>query len=547
MPNPEQTPIEVRGVVAGYAEAPVLDGVDFVLERGRKILLLGPNGAGKTTLLRCILGLLPVRSGSVRLWGRDPSDPASRAALIARCGVSLEAPRSAMKVSALEWTRYHAALAGAIDPVRTAHQALELWSVPPDRLVEELSMGERQRLETSRSLLHEPDLLLLDEPTAHLDPGARDKFWVSLDQWCEPRAASVLVSTHQLEEAADRGDEWVVLGAGKILHRGASDAFLEAFPCSRKLILRAPVPLERLQEKISQAVPGATVTSQGKSENVFRLATPRGRQDLSVIVSRLVSDGIEILGLGEDSTSFRESYARCLGAPPSLPPSDPTPVVHKRTSDLDTARESAMFHLRGLSREKRLLFPFGIMLGVLAIASAWMPESSFSVSLLALGAVLPGGLAAGLAADLVAGERDRRYLDTSLSLPVPFSAMLAGRAAAILVAAILLSWISLGALVVATQAPHLDALMIALLLSPSSMSFCVALGAWVSVRSRNVRTAAQLSTLATLPLIALAQALPLLVTGRLLPWILGAMGLWGATAAIATILHRQLQPKRLSA
>lgn len=540
-------PIVIQGLVAGYGDAPVLDGVDLVLERGRKILLLGPNGAGKTTLLRCILGLLPARSGTVRLWGADPADSRARTALIARCGVGLEAPRSAMKISSLEWARYHASLAGSTDPLRSAQQALDLWSIPDHRLVEDLSLGERQRLETSRALLHEPELLLLDEPTAHLDPGARDKFWTSLDRWCELREASVLVSTHQLEEAADRGDEWVVLGAGRILHRGASDAFLQDFPCTRRLILRTPISLETLQAKVSDAVLGANVLPQGPTANCFRLWTPAGRQDLPTIVSRLCADGIELLGIGEDTTSFRESYACCLGTPPPSRATLPVGPPRHPASDWATAKASALLHLRGLSREKRLLIPFAIMLGVLVLAFAWIPPGAFSSSLLALGAVLPGGLAAGLAADLVAGERDRRSLDTSLSLPVPFGAIVRGRALAILSSAIALSWISLAVLASVTGSASVELFPIAGFLAPGAMSFCVALGTWVSMRSQNVRTAAQLSTLATLPLIALVQSLPMAMDGQILPWMAGGLLLWVATALLGFSISRQLQPKRLSA
>ncbi|HOX50714.1 MAG TPA: ATP-binding cassette domain-containing protein, partial [Fibrobacteria bacterium] len=501
MTEPDLTPILVRGLVAGYGPTPVLDGVDLVLERGRKILLLGPNGAGKTTLFRCLLGLLSPTRGEVRLWGRDPADPIHRRALVSRCGVSLESPRSSLRVTAMEWTLFHASLAGSPDPSATAHATLERWEIPADRMVDDLSLGERQRLETSRALLHDPDLLVLDEPTAHLDPGARDKFWKCLDDWCEPRGASVLVSTHHLEEAADRGDEWIVLGKGKILHRGSSDAFLEANPCSRRLILSSPIPLDLLQKQVAGAVTGAKVSSSDTDGLVFRLSTPNGRRDLPAIVNRLSADGVEILGVGEDGTSFREAYARCLGSDSiALPRSAPLPTPSP-TTFRDSVSAAFRLHTLGLARERRLLIPFAVMLGILLVAAIWIPQGTFPASLLALGAVLPGGLAAGLASDLVAGERDRRYLETSLCLPATFSHLVLGRAMAIAVFALALSWISLLSLAAACGA-WLESLAIGGLLAPAAMAFCVGLGAWVSVRGRSLRTAAQLSTLATLPLIA---------------------------------------------
>lgn len=544
--DPVDVPLRVQGLVAGYAAEPVLDGVDLCLERGRRILLLGPNGAGKTTLLRCILGLLPSRSGSIRLWGLDPSDPVRRAGLVARCGVGLDAPRSGSRVTTGEWLGFHATLAGSVNPSATAALAMEQWNIPGGRMIEELSLGERQRLETSRALLHEPKLLLLDEPTAHLDPGARDEFWSCLDSWCAPREASVLVSTHQLEEAADRGYEWVVLGRGKVLHRGPSDSFVQSFPCSRRLIVREATTRERLQETMSMAIDGAQVVSLDASDTSFRIRSPNGRQDLPAIIDRLSREGVAVMAIGEDSTSYREAYASCLGLGTRGAPRPPSLGTATIASWWTASTASAWLHVRGLARERRLMLPFVIMLAVLAGAVAWMPSQAFTTSLLALGAVLPGGLVAGLAADLVAGERERRTLETSLSLPVPFRWLILGRALAISLPGIVLSWLALAVIQVASRTPlSSDPIWIGVLLSPAAISFCATMGTWVSTKSVSHRAAAQLSTLSSLPLIALAQAMPILVGGSWQPWLVPASVLWTATALLAYHLASKLQPNGL--
>lgn len=251
------------------------------------------------------------------------------------------------------------------------------------------------------------------------------------------------------------------------------------------------------------------------------------------------------MGIGEDSTSFRESYAMCMGTDPR-PITDTPPILARQIASPWTAtRASAQLHARGLLRERRLLLPFGIMLGVLAGAVAWMPSQAFSSSLLALGAMLPGGLAAGLAADLVAGERERRTLETSLSLPIAFRWMILGRAMALFLPGMMLSWLALAVIQAMAGAISIDPIRIGLLVSPAAIAFCVIMGTWVSTKSKSLRAAAQLSTLASLPLVALAQAMPILVSGPWLPWVLLSSGLWTTSAFVAYHLYSKLQPNGL--
>jgi ABC-type Na+ efflux pump permease subunit len=167
-----------------------------------------------------------------------------------------------------------------------------------------------------------------------------------------------------------------------------------------------------------------------------------------------------------------------------------------------------------------------------------------------MAALLPCGLAAGLAADLVAGERERKSLETQLSLPTPFGRILFGNALSILVPGQILSILAVvsasAAFLRTGNIPDVAALAaIVLALAPASLGLAVTIGIVFSLRATSTRSAAQFSTLSTLPLLALSQGLPLLLPGHILPWICGAAGLAALTALLGWKISRSLSPERL--
>ena len=550
-------PVDIRDLRAGYGKAEVLSGIDLSIEPGGRIVLLGPNGAGKTTLLRCLLGLLRPTTGSVCLWGIDPAKPKTRRDLLRRVGASLESPVLPARVLALEWMEHHATLSGLPSPRDAARELLRSWDLPESMDTDKLSQGQRQRLLVARCLLHRPDLLILDEPAAHLDPTAREEFWAYLETWRASTGATLLVSSHQLEEAADRGGEWIVMGEGKILHRGPANTFAEIFPSSRLLRLDQPRTSEQIHQILSPY--RCAVGSDGiQPSREFRLRPTNGSEDHPSILRALVESGVGVVALGEDSISLREAYRSCLGEA-TVPDRETRsfqfdrhpPLPESTISDILSA---ARLHGRGLLRERRLLLPFAVLLlllcGGILLGFPPLAPSSIVSSLLAMAALLPCGLAAGLAADLVAGERERKSLETQLSLPTPFGRILFGNALSILVPGQILSILAVvsasAAFLRTGNIPDVAALAaIVLALAPASLGLAVTIGIVFSLRATSTRSAAQFSTLSTLPLLALSQGLPLLLPGHILPWICGAAGLAALTALLGWKISRSLSPERL--
>jgi ABC-2 type transport system ATP-binding protein len=191
-------PLELVSVVKRYGERPALDGFDLRVERGEVFGFLGPNGAGKTTAIRVALGLLRADEGSVSVLGRDPwvDGVEDRA----RLGYLPSAPRFYERMRGLDMLEHLARLSGDRTEGRArACELLELSRADLDRPVREYSRGMRQKLGIVQAFQHEPELLVLDEPTEGLDPIVQEGFYELVR---ERRAAgsTTLFSSHVLSE-----------------------------------------------------------------------------------------------------------------------------------------------------------------------------------------------------------------------------------------------------------------------------------------------------------------------------------------------------------
>ena len=204
--------IEARDVRKRFGDVAALDGVDLSVPAGSIYALLGPNGAGKTTLIRAIVGLVKPDGGELRVFGeRMP-----QRAVLSRIGYMTQAAALYLELSVEENVRFFARIAGRGD-VEEVLRFVELW----DRrrsITATLSGGMRTRLSLACTLVHRPDLLLLDEPTVGVDPQLRVQLWEGLREMAASGTA-ILVSSHVMDEAA-RADRLGLMRAGRILAEG---------------------------------------------------------------------------------------------------------------------------------------------------------------------------------------------------------------------------------------------------------------------------------------------------------------------------------------
>jgi ABC-2 type transport system ATP-binding protein len=211
--------VETAGLTKRFGDRVAVQDVDLRVPRGSAFGYLGPNGAGKTTLIRMLLGLTQASSGTMRLLGR--SVPADRAAALARVGAIVEEPRfhghltgreNLTVIAAARGPEAHARIDGALARVGLSQRA--------DERVKRYSLGMRQRLGVARSLLADPALLILDEPTNGLDPAGIHEFRAMIRGFVA-EGRTVLLSSHLLDEVEKICDAVTIVDRGRVVMQGS--------------------------------------------------------------------------------------------------------------------------------------------------------------------------------------------------------------------------------------------------------------------------------------------------------------------------------------
>ncbi|WP_423835911.1 ABC transporter ATP-binding protein [Streptomyces endophytica] len=212
------TAVAFCGVTRSYGPVRAVDGIDLRIATGETVALLGRNGAGKSTTLNMLLGLLPPSSGTVRLFGGEP-ETAVRAG---RVGAMLQDGKAVPRVTVRELVGF---VAATYPRPMDVTEALELAGLAEfaGRRVDRLSGGQAQRVRFAVALAGNPDLLVLDEPTAALDVEARRTFWRAMRAYAR-RGHTIVFSTHYLEEADDHADRIVVIDRGRVVADGSGEA-----------------------------------------------------------------------------------------------------------------------------------------------------------------------------------------------------------------------------------------------------------------------------------------------------------------------------------
>ncbi len=217
--------LEVCDLSFAHAGTPVLDSVSLAIAAGEFAVLLGPNGAGKTTLFSLITRLHDRRRGEIRIGGFDVRRQAVQAH--ARIGVVFQQPTLDLDLSVAQNLAYHGALhgMGRGEARRRGEAQLTRVGLAEHRgkRVRRLSGGQRRRVEIARGLLHDPRLLLLDEPTVGLDVASRRDLVEHAHRLCAEEGVAVLWATHLIDEVRP-GDRVLVLHRGRLLADGTAEA-----------------------------------------------------------------------------------------------------------------------------------------------------------------------------------------------------------------------------------------------------------------------------------------------------------------------------------
>ena len=279
--------LQVEDLVKRYGDVVAVDRLTFSVESGEIFGLLGPNGAGKTTTLEIVEGLQRPDSGGVTVLGLDGACQGS--AIKARIGVQLQSSSYYEYLSLGEIL----SLLGSFYPRRkTPVDLLELvgLSGKSRRRIRQLSGGEQQRFALAASLVNDPDLVILDEPTTGLDPLSRRDLW-NLVQQVRDRGATVIVTTHYMEEAEEMCDRVAIINHGRLLACGSPRELVGRIEAhyAVKLVTSTPLSGEQLE---SLRLNGAASPVVDGNTCMLRLdATPAALQGL---LDRLSNTGVAL-------------------------------------------------------------------------------------------------------------------------------------------------------------------------------------------------------------------------------------------------------------
>ncbi len=242
--------IETQGLTRRYGEQVSVSSLDLHVKKGRIYGLLGRNGAGKTTTMRMLLGLTAPTSGTIRLFGRPLKS--GRKEILSRIGSLIESPGFYPNLTGTENLRIFARLRGLKD-TRYIQNALELVNLPyrDKKLYSQYSLGMKQRLAIALAVMHDPELLILDEPINGLDPIGIAEVRSFIRALCEERGKTILISSHILSEIALLADDIGIIDHGVLLEE-ESLARLEQKNGRylRFLVSNAPIAARLLQDRL---------------------------------------------------------------------------------------------------------------------------------------------------------------------------------------------------------------------------------------------------------------------------------------------------------
>jgi len=224
--------LDIRGLLFLYDKKPALDKVGFTVDTGTFTALLGPNGAGKTTLFSLICRFYDSAAGSIHICGHDIRTQTTKA--LSHIGIVFQQPTLDLDLSVLQNLRYFTRLHGM--PRRLADERIERelgrldMNTSVSERVRRLSGGSRRRVEVARALLHDPALLLLDEPTVGLDEPTRRRIVDHVHRLARDDGVAVLWASHLIDEIEPR-DNVVILHHGRVKAEGRADKIMQQNGC----------------------------------------------------------------------------------------------------------------------------------------------------------------------------------------------------------------------------------------------------------------------------------------------------------------------------
>jgi len=277
--------IDLVDLSKSYGTLTAVDGVSLSVEEGEFVGVLGPNGAGKTTLLEMAEGLRRPDRGTATVLG-EPAWPRNPR-LLPRIGVQLQASSFFERLTAREQLHTFASLYGATTAAADAWLERVGLVEKASTRAEQLSGGQAQRLSIACALVHEPDVVFLDEPTAALDPQARRNLW-DLLSGINDSGRTVVLTTHYMDEAEALCDRVAIMDHGRILQVGSPASLVRGLDAPARIMV-AP---GQLSPGEATAIPGVEEATESPDGTLLVTRTPASV--VAVLAERQLLDGVRV-------------------------------------------------------------------------------------------------------------------------------------------------------------------------------------------------------------------------------------------------------------
>jgi len=301
--------IEVQHLSKKYGPFTAVDDVSFRAESGEILGFLGPNGAGKTTTMRIITGYMPATEGKATVAGFDVFDKPIEAKK--RTGYLPETPPLYPDMTVREYLRFVGKIKGVTSDLNNRVDAVmkKTWVADmANRHCGKLSKGYKQRVGLAQALIHEPEVLVLDEPTAGLDP----KQIIETRQLIRELKGNhtIVLSTHILPEVAQTCDKVVIISKGKVVATDSPEALTERLRGTVTMFVQAQGPAEDLQRSL-QSIPGVTrvnISETREAAPAFEVDSEKGADIRSAVANAVVRGGWGLLELRPMRMSLEDIF-----------------------------------------------------------------------------------------------------------------------------------------------------------------------------------------------------------------------------------------------
>jgi len=305
--------LELNNVTRSFGEVRALSGVTAMID-GEIIGLLGPNGAGKSTLLKCMLGLSPHR-GEAKVLGLSSASESFQ--IRDRVGYMPEIDAYLAGMTAVGLCAYAGELSGLprSEAMQRAHAALYYAGLEDKRYlkVEGYSTGMKQRVKLAQALVHDPELLFLDEPTNGLDPRARDEMLELISELPGKRGCSIVVSTHLLPDVDRICDQVLILADGSVRFSGSIEELRGATAADNVLEVEIKGAADEMREQFASALEGAGCEVSPAGPRRVAVTVPAGESS-AVVFLAAQSCGAQVRHLEVRRETMEQAFLRVIGA-----------------------------------------------------------------------------------------------------------------------------------------------------------------------------------------------------------------------------------------